>query len=173
MAIGREAQAQGVQVILGPGVNLKRSPLAGRNFEYASEDPVLSGEIAAAFINGVQSQGVGTSLKHFVANEQETGRMYVDSVVDERALREVYLRAFEIAVRKARPWTLMCAYNRLNGVYCAEHRALLTGILRDEWGHEGFVMSDWMAVNERADGVAAGLTCRCPAHRRSVGSLRR
>jgi beta-glucosidase len=161
-AIGREAQAQGVQIVLGPGVNLKRSPLAGRNFEYFSEDPVLSGEMAAGFISGVQSQGVGTSLKHFAANEQETGRMYVDSQVDERTLREVYLRAFEIAVRKARPWTLMCAYNQLNGEFCAEHRTLLTTILREEWGHEGFVMSDWNAVNDRAAGVAAGLDLQMP-----------
>lgn len=161
-AIGIEAQVQGVQIVLGPGVNLKRSPLAGRNFEYMSEDPVLSGEMAAAFIEGVQVQGVGTSLKHFAANEQETGRMYVDSIVDERTLREVYLRAFEIAVRKARPWTLMCAYNRLNGEFCAEHRSLLTSILRDDWGHEGFVMSDWMAVNDRPAGIEAGLDLQMP-----------
>ncbi|MDQ3657834.1 MAG: glycoside hydrolase family 3 C-terminal domain-containing protein [Chloroflexota bacterium] len=161
-AIGIEAQVQGVQIVLGPGVNLKRSPLAGRNFEYMSEDPVLSGEMAAAFIEGVQGQGVGTSLKHFTANEQETGRMYVDSIVDERTLREVYLRAFEIAVRKAQPWTLMCAYNRLNGEFCAEHRTLLTSILRDEWGHEGFVMSDWMAVNDRPGGIDAGLDLQMP-----------
>jgi beta-glucosidase len=161
-AIGVEAQAQGVQVVLGPGVNLKRSPLAGRNFEYMSEDPVLAGEMAAAFIEGVQSQGVGTSLKHFAANEQEAGRMYVDSLVDERTLREVYLRAFEIAVRKAHPWTLMCAYNRLNGEYCAEHRTLLHTILRDEWGHQGFVMSDWMAVNDRPAGIDAGLHLQMP-----------
>ncbi len=161
-AIGIEAQVQGVQIVLGPGVNLKRSPLAGRNFEYMSEDPVVAGEMAAAFINGLQGQGVGASLKHFVANEQETGRMYVDSVVDERTLREVYLRPFEIAVRKAQPWTLMCAYNRLNGEFCAEHRALLTDILRDEWGHQGFVMSDWMAVNDRPAGIAAGLDLQMP-----------
>jgi len=161
-AIGSEAQVQGVQIVLGPGVNLKRSPLAGRNFEYLSEDPVLSGEMAAAFIEGLQGEGVGASLKHFAANEQETGRMYVDSIVDERTLREVYLRAFEIAVRKARPWTLMCAYNRLNGEFCAEHRTLLTEILREEWGHAGFVMSDWMAVNDRPAGIAAGLDLQMP-----------
>lgn len=161
-AIGIEAQVQGVQIVLGPGVNLKRSPLAGRNFEYMSEDPVLSGEMAAAFIEGIQSQGVGASLKHFAANEQETGRMYVDSIVDERTLREVYLRAFEIAVHKAQPWTLMCAYNRLNGEFCAEHRTLLTTILRDEWGHQGFMMSDWMAVNDRPAGIDAGLDLQMP-----------
>ena len=162
-AIRREARRLGVQIVLGPGVNLKRSPLAGRNFEYLSEDPVLSGEMAAAIIEGVQGQGVGTSLKHFAANEQETGRMYVDSIVDERTLREVYLRAFEIAVRKARPWTLMCAYNLLNGEYCAEHRTLLTTILREEWGFEGIVVSDWMAVNDRAAGIEAGLDLQMPA----------
>ncbi|MEJ7901967.1 MAG: glycoside hydrolase family 3 C-terminal domain-containing protein [Thermomicrobiales bacterium] len=161
-AIGIEAQVQGVQIVLGPGVNLKRSPLAGRNFEYMSEDPVLSGEMAAAFIQGIQGQGVGASLKHFAANEQETGRMYVDSIVDERTLREVYLRSFEIAVRKAQPWTLMCAYNRLNGEFCAEHRTLLTAILRDEWGHQGFVISDWMAVNDRPAGIVAGLDLQMP-----------
>lgn len=161
-AIGIEAQVQGVQIVLGPGVNLKRSPLAGRNFEYLAEEPVLAGEMAAAFIEGVQAQGVGASLKHFVANEQETGRMYVDSIVDERTLREVYLRAFEIAVRKARPWTVMCAYNLLNGEFCAEHRDLLTGILRGEWGFDGFVVSDWMAVNDRPAGIVAGLDLQMP-----------
>ena len=169
-AIGAEAQAQGVQVILGPGVNLKRSPLAGRNFEYMAEDPVLAGHMAAAFILGLQSQGVGASLKHFAANEQETGRMYVDSIVDERTLREVYLRAFEIAVRTAHPWTLMCAYNRLNGTYCAEHRRLLHDILRDEWGFEGIVMSDWNAVNDRPAGIAAGLHLQMP-HGATVPSV--
>jgi len=162
-AIGREAQALGVHIVLGPRVNLKRSPLAGRNFEYLSEDPALSGEIAAAIIDGVQGQGVGTSLKHFAANEQETGRMYVDSIVDERTLREVYLRPFEIAVRQARPWTVMCACNRLNGEFCAEHRRLLTTILRQEWGYEVFVVSDWMAVNDRCAGIDAGLDLQMPA----------
>jgi len=169
-AIGAEAQAQGVQVVLGPGVNLKRSPLAGRNFEYMAEDPVLAGEMAAAFIQGLQEQGVGASLKHFAANEQETGRMYVDSIVDERTLREVYLRAFEIAVRTAHPWTLMCAYNQLNGAFCAEHRTLLCDILRDEWGFEGIVVSDWNAVNDRAAGIAAGLHLQMP-HGATVPSV--
>jgi beta-glucosidase len=161
-ALGREAQSQGVQVLLGPGANLKRSPLGGRNFEYFSEDPVLTGEMAAAYIRGVQSEGVGTSLKHFAANEQETGRMYADSVVDERTLREVYLRAFEIAVTKARPWTVMAAYNRLNGMYCTENRRLLHNILKEEWGHQGIVVSDWFAVNDRAAGIAAGLHLQMP-----------
>lgn len=161
-ALGTEAQAHGVQVLLGPGVNLKRHPLCGRNFEYFSEDPVLSGELAAAFIGGVQVMGVGTSLKHLVANEQETGRMYVDSVVDERTLRELYLRPFEIAIQKADPWTLMAAYNRLNGSYCAEHRRLLHDIVVEEWGYRGVVVSDWGAVNDRAAGIAAGLHLQMP-----------
>lgn len=161
-AVGLEAQAEGVQVVLAPGVNLKRSPLGGRNFEYFSEDPVLSGEAAAAYIRGVQSQGVGTSLKHFAANEQETGRMYVDSVVDERTLRELYLRPFEIAVRRANPWTLMAAYNRLNGVYCAESPYLLQQVLKEEWGYAGVVMSDWGAVNDRVAGIRAGLHLQMP-----------
>jgi beta-glucosidase len=161
-AIGREAQSQGVDILLGPGVNLKRSPLAGRNFEYIAEDPVLSGKLAAAYISGVQGQGVGTSIKHFAANEQETQRMIIDSVVDERTLREVYLRPFEIAIEEALPWTVMCAYNPLNGTYCAENEELLTGILKNDWGYEGIVMSDWTAVNDRPAGVQAGLHLQMP-----------
>jgi beta-glucosidase len=161
-AIGREARHLGVQILLGPGVNMKRSPLTGRNFEYMSEDPVLAGEMAAAFINGVQGEGVGTSIKHFVANENETGRMWINAVVDERTLREIYLRSFEIAIEKSHPWTVMCAYNRLNGPYCAEHHELLTSILKDDWGYEGIVMSDWGAVNDRPDGVEAGLHLQMP-----------
>jgi beta-glucosidase len=161
-AIGEECQALGVQVILGPGVNLKRSPLGGRNFEYFSEDPVLTGEMAAAYIKGVQSQGVGTSLKHFATNEQESGRMYANSVVDERTLRELYLRAFEIAVRKAAPWTVMSSYNLLNGTYTAEHRWLLHEVLKQEWGHPGIVVSDWFGTNDRVAGLDAGLHLQMP-----------
>ncbi len=162
VAMGIEAQALGVHVVLGPGVNLKRSPLGGRNFEYLSEDPVLSGKLAAAAIEGIQSQGVGTSIKHFTANEQETGRMYTDSLVDERTLRENSLRPFEIAIAEAQPWTVMCAYNLLNGTFCAENRRLLHGILRDEWGYEGIVISDWGAVNDRPAGIDAGLHLQMP-----------
>lgn len=162
-ALGRECQAEGVAVLLGPGANIKRSPLCGRNFEYFSEDPYLTGELAAAHIEGVQSQGVGTSLKHFAVNNQEHRRMTTNAVVDERTLREIYLTGFEIAVKKSQPWTVMSAYNRLNGTYCSEHETLLTGILKEEWGHEGIVVSDWGAVNEAAASVAAGMELEMPS----------
>ncbi|MDC7239489.1 MAG: glycoside hydrolase family 3 C-terminal domain-containing protein, partial [Spirochaetales bacterium] len=135
----------------------------GRNFEYFSEDPYLAGEMAVGHINGVQSEGVGTSLKHFAANNQEANRMSVDTVVDERTLREIYLPAFETAVKKAQPWTVMCAYNKLNGTYASEHKWLLTDILKEEWGHEGLVVTDWGAINERVDALEAGLELEMPA----------
>lgn len=163
VALGEECQAEDVAVLLGPGANIKRSPLCGRNFEYFSEDPYLSSELAAAHIEGVQSQGVGTSLKHFAANNQEHRRMTGDSVVDERTLREIYLASFEGAVKKAQPWTVMCSYNKVNGTFASENPKLLTDILKDEWGHEGFAVSDWGAVNERADGLAAGLELEMPS----------
>lgn len=162
-ALGRECQAEDVAVLLGPGANIKRSPLCGRNFEYFSEDPYLSSEMAAHHIMGVQSQGVGTSLKHFAANNQEHRRMTSDSVVDERTLREIYLASFEGAVKQVQPWTVMCAYNKVNGEYASENERLLTDILKEEWGHEGFVVSDWGAVDERARGLAAGLELEMPA----------
>ncbi|MCY9665351.1 glycoside hydrolase family 3 C-terminal domain-containing protein [Paenibacillus alginolyticus] len=162
VALGEECQTEDVAILLGPGANIKRSPLCGRNFEYFSEDPYLSSEMAAAHIQGVQSQGVGTSLKHFAVNNQEHRRMTTNAVVDERTLREIYLASFEGAVKKGQPWTVMCAYNQLNGEYCAENERLLTDILKDDWGHEGFVVSDWGAVNERADGLAAGLELEMP-----------
>ncbi|MGZ7442395.1 glycoside hydrolase family 3 C-terminal domain-containing protein [Paenibacillus sp. TH7-28] len=161
-ALGKECQAEGVSVLLGPGANIKRSPLCGRNFEYFSEDPYLSSEMAASHIEGVQSQGVGTSLKHFALNNQEYRKMTVDAVADERTLREIYLASFEGAVKKARPWTVMTAYNRVNGDYCAENKRLLTDILREEWGYEGAVISDWGAVNERVAGLLAGLDLEMP-----------
>jgi len=162
-ALGEECQAEDVAVLLGPGANIKRSPLCGRNFEYFSEDPFLSSEMAAHHIRGVQSQGVGTSLKHFAANNQEHRRMTSDSVVDERTLREIYLASFEGAVKKSQPWTVMCAYNKVNGEFASENPYLLTEILKEEWGHEGFVVSDWGAVNERAVGLAAGLELEMPS----------
>jgi beta-glucosidase len=161
-AMGEEALQEQVSVILGPGVNIKRSPLCGRNFEYFSEDPLVAGELGAALIEGIQSKGVGTSLKHFAANSQEHARLSSDSVVDERALREIYLSAFERAIKKAAPWTVMCSYNLLNGVYTSQHRTLLTTILRDEWGFQGLVMSDWGATADRPACVAAGLDLEMP-----------
>ncbi len=161
-AIGREAREQGVAVVLGPGVNIKRSPLCGRNFEYVSEDPHLSGRIGAGLVEGIQSQGVGACVKHFAVNNQETDRARVSADVDERTLREIYLPAFEHVVTAARPWTLMCSYNRVNGVHASQHRGLLTGILREEWGFDGLVMSDWGAVADRVAALAAGLDLEMP-----------
>ena len=161
-ALGQECRQEKVGVILGPGANIKRSPLCGRNFEYFSEDPFLTGEMAASHINGVQSQGVGTSLKHYAANNQETRRMAIDAVVDERALREIYLAGFEKAVKAAQPWTVMCAYNMLNGSYCSEHETLLTRILKEEWGHTGLVVTDWGAINDRVEGLKAGVELEMP-----------
>ena len=162
-AIGRETQANDVSVVLGPAVNIKRSPLCGRNFEYYSEDPYLAGEIAAAFVKGVQSQHVGTSIKHFAANNQEYRRMSSSSEVDERTLREIYFPAFETAVKKAQPYTFMCSYNQINGTFASENKWLLTDVLRGDWGFKGYVMSDWGAVNDRVKGLEAGLELEMPA----------
>lgn len=162
-AIGEECQAEDVSVILGPAVNIKRSPLCGRNFEYFSEDPYLASEMAKKHIAGVQSKNVGTSLKHFTANNQEYRRMTCSSEMDERTLREIYLAAFESAVKEAKPWTVMCSYNRINGEYASESHRLLTEILRDEWGFDGYVVSDWGAVADRVTGLKAGLDLEMPA----------
>lgn len=164
-ALGKECQAVGVGTILGPAANIKRSPLCGRNFEYFSEDPYLATEIAGAHIEGVQSQNVGTSLKHYLANNQEYRRLTSSSEIDERTLREIYLAAFEGAVKKQKPWTVMCSYNRVNGLHVADSREFLTDILRDEWGFDGYVMSDWGAVNDRVKGLEAGLELEMPASR--------
>ncbi|MGN0468034.1 MAG: glycoside hydrolase family 3 C-terminal domain-containing protein [Acutalibacteraceae bacterium] len=162
-AMGEECLAEKVSVILGPGANMKRSPLCGRNFEYFSEDPVLAGEMAAGLINGVQSKNVGTSLKHFAANNQEKRRMTISTVADERTLREIYLTAFEIAVKKGKPWTVMNAYNKINGIYCSDNAMLQQIILRDEWGFDGIVMTDWGAANDRVRGIVAGNDLEMPS----------
>jgi beta-glucosidase len=164
-AIAEACRQENVSVLLGPGANIKRSPLCGRNFEYYSEDPYVTGEMATAFIRGVQSQGVGTSLKHFAANNQEYHRFVSDSVVDERTLREIYLTGFEMAVKNAQPWTVMCAYNKINGTYCSDSHRLLTGILREEWGFEGVVISDWGGTNDRLAGIKAGMDLEMPSSR--------
>ncbi len=162
VALGEECRQEKVSVILGPGMNIKRSPLCGRNFEYFSEDPYLTGEIAKSHITGVQSQGIGTSVKHFALNNQETRRMTTDSVVDERTMREIYLAGYEMAVKGAQPWTVMCSYNRINGIYASDHGALMTDILKGEWGHQGLVVTDWTAMNERVDALKAGVDLEMP-----------
>jgi beta-glucosidase len=161
-ALGAEAKAAGVDVLLAPGVNIKRHPLCGRNFEYFSEDPLVAGELASAYISGVQSQGTAVSLKHFAANNQEFARMINSSVIDERALREIYLKPFEIVIRKAQPWTVMSSYNKLNGTYASEHADLLTKIARQEWGFEGLFMTDWGGMNDRASAIPAGTDLEMP-----------
>jgi beta-glucosidase len=161
-ALGREAKKLGVSVVLGPGINMKRSPLCGRNFEYVSEDPWLAGELATAMVQGTQSQGIGTSLKHYAANNQEDDRLRVSAEVDDRTLREIYLPAFERVVMFSQPWTVMCAYNKINGTYCSEHYWLLTEVLREEWGFEGLVVSDWGAVHDRVAALRGGLDLEMP-----------
>ena len=161
--LGDECQAEDVSILLGPAVNIKRSPLCGRNFEYISEDPYLAGKLSAAYIRGVQSRGVGTSIKHFAANNQETRRLTISSDLSERALHEIYLPAFEEAVKAAQPKTVMCSYNKINGVYASENKMLLTDILRDQWGFEGYVVSDWGAANDRVKGLEAGLDLEMPS----------
>lgn len=162
-AIGNECQAENLATILGPGNNIKRSPVCGRNFEYLSEDPYLSGKIAAAHIRGVQSKGVGTSLKHYCANNQEYCRNSYNSVIDERTFREIYLKTFEIAIKESKPWTVMCSYNLVNGIQASENKRILTDILRKEWGFDGLVMSDWGAVRHRIEGIKAGLDLEMPS----------
>jgi len=161
-AIGEECRQEDVGILLGPGVNMKRSPLCGRNFEYFSEDPLLAGELAAGFIRGLQGQHVGASIKHFAVNNQEKRRMVVDAVVDERTLREIYLKAFEIAIRKSHPWTVMCSYNRVMGEFASQNPFLLTQVLRKEWGFDGAVISDWGATVDRVKALKAGLDLEMP-----------
>jgi beta-glucosidase len=162
MALGREGRNLGVDVVLGPGIEIKRSPLCGRNFEYYSEDPLLAGRLAAAMVEGLQSEGVGACVKHFACNNQETDRLRVSADVDERSLREIYLRAFELVIRDARPWAVMSAYNRINSVFASENPWLLSDVLREEWNYDGVVISDWGAVHDPVAAVAAGLDLRMP-----------
>ncbi len=161
--IGAECRNSGVDLLLGPALNIKRSPLCGRNFEYYSEDPWLAGNIAAAFVRGLQSTGVGACLKHYALNNMEKNRQNSDSVCNMRAMHEIYLSAFERAVRESSPWTVMCSYNKINGTYASEHRYLMTEVLRDMWGFDGFVMTDWGALNDRVEAVRAGVELEMPA----------
>jgi len=162
-ALGKECQEEGVSILLGPGINIKRSPLCGRNFEYFSEDPYLTSELAINYIKGVQSQGVGTSLKHFAVNNQEYRRMSIDVLIDERTLREIYLYSFEKVIKKARPWSVMSSYNKVNGTHLSENHFLLTNILKNDWGFEGFVVSDWGSVNDSDKALQAGLDLEMPS----------
>jgi beta-glucosidase len=171
VALAEETRALACDILLGPCVNIVRTPLAGRNFETYSEDPYLAGRIGVAYVRGVQSQNVGTSLKHYACNNQEVERMRGSSVVDERTLREIYLPAFEAVVKEARPWTVMCAYNRINGVYASEHHYLLTEILREEWGFEGVVVSDWGANHTIVESVKGGLDIEMPGPAKYYGDL--
>ncbi len=170
-AMGEETLASGCHVLLGPCLNIHRHPLGGRNFESYSEDPMLAGEIGVAYVSGLQATGAGACAKHFACNNQERERWRGSSVVDERTMREIYLPAFEAVVTRARPWTVMCAYNRINGIYASQHHQLLTTILREEWGFDGLVMSDWNATHATAEPVAAGLDLEMPGPAKFFGRL--
>ena len=156
-ALGEECRKENVAVLLSPGINIKRLPICGRNFEYFSEDPYLGGKMGAALIKGIQSRGVAACLKHFAANNQEKNRMTANSIIDERALREIYLKSFEMAIKESQPWSVMMAYNRLNGQYCCENKYLIENILRDEWNYKGCIVSDWGGVNDIISSINNGL----------------
>lgn len=172
-ALGKECRQEDYEMLLGPGVNMKRTPYCGRNFEYFSEDPVLSGNLAAEVINGLENQGIGASLKHYAANNQEFERGTINAEVDERTLREYYLKAFEVTLSKSKPTSVMCAYNKLGGIWCSENKYLLTDILRDEWGYDGIVVSDWGAVHNACRSIRAGLDLDMPCNRNIVKDLER
>ena len=171
-ALGNECVEHDISMLLAPGINIKRHILCGRNFEYLSEDPVLAGELGAAYINGLQSKGVGASLKHFACNNQEKDRTMVSADIDERTLREIYLKGFEIAVKKAKPASVMCAYNKVNSIWCSENRHLLTDVLKEDWGYEGFVISDWGAVHDIGKSIATGLDLQMPENTKIVEKLK-
>ena len=171
-AIGEEFSSYGVNAVMGPSVNIKRHPMCGRNFEYLSEDPYLTGKLGAAYVKGVQERGVAACPKHFAANNQENGRFHTSSEVDERTLREIYLKPFEMIVKESGPWSMMCAYNRLNGVFCSEHRQLLNDILREEWGFDGIIVSDWGSVRDRAISLLASVEMCMPYQEEAYGQLK-
>ena len=167
-AIGKEALCKGVSILLGPGVNIKRSPLCGRNFEYFSEDPYLTGTLGISYVNGVQENGVATCVKHFAANNQECNRRLIDVVIDERTLREIYLKAFEMIVKEAKPYSIMSAYDRIDGIYCSDNKKLINDILYSEWNFEGIVITDWSAEDNRVEGIKAGTAIEMPGNRAGI-----